>query len=56
MIFFFAPKKRSKYTRRKDEYGRKNVKGGFTNVVKSYEGDHFSEITFKGGISYILPC
>lgn len=30
--------------------------GGSKNIVKSYEGDHFSEITFKGGISYILPC
>ncbi len=30
--------------------------GGVGIVIDSNEGDHFNEITFKGGISKISPC
>ena len=39
-------KKRKIYTS-KGEHGWKNF-GGITKVIKSYEGDQFSKISFKG--------
>ena len=30
--------------------GKWRHRGGIAKVIKSYWGDHFSEVTFKGGI------
>ena len=39
--------KNGKYTRRKVNKGAKTL-GGITKVIKSYEGDQFSKLSFKG--------
>ena len=39
--------KKGKYTRRKVNMGAKTLRG-IMKVIKSYEGDQFSKISFKG--------
>ena len=43
--------KNTKYARRKVNMGAKTWGGGrIMKVINSYEGYHFNEIAFKGGI------